>query len=431
MTIEEIIKTVQKLPGVSAWEFHREHKKSYQRFLVFDKIESQRLVEKSICQVSLYVPYEFKGQKVLGESTISLVEGENIKEQLLWALEMATIVANPVFDLPDKKSLYDLIDTADPKIRINPWSCLDHIQDEFLKEKVGKIKRGSAEFFIEDIDLFFLNSKGLEIESSETKILIDFVLLAKKDNRLIGESQGMTKGRFCEDLGLSEMVSKYSQYAIETLEAQLPKAGVYPVVFSEEALDTLFNFYCYQASGPAQFRHSTCLTLGEPVIKDLIGEPMTLLSNPGLKGGIKSRAFDDNGLPLHRVEVIQNNFFQKRMNNKRYADYLEEEATGDFTNIEIATGSKSMESLLKETPCYHLLRFSNFEPNLITGGFSGEIRTGYFVKGEQRVPIKGGSVSGVMQEAFKEAFFSLESTKRNAYQGPMAVRIEKLSIAGS
>jgi PmbA protein len=78
-----------------------------------------------------------------------------------------------------------------------------------------------------------------------------------------------------------------------------------------------------------------------------------------------------------------------------------------------------------------LLRFSTLEPNPITGAFSGEIRTGYFLKNGQKFPIKGGSVSGSMHEAFKQAFFSRELTRRDAYLGPKAIRIEKLDIAGT
>ena len=142
-----------------------------------------------------------------------------------------------------------------------------------------------------------------------------------------------------------------------------PRGGSFPVVFSEEALDTLFNYFCLQSSGPARFQNWSHLEIGHPVISDLKGEALSLYSNPGLPGGIKTRAFDDNGLPLHRVQVIHQNIFQKRMNTKRYADYLQEEATGDFSNREVGTGPRSFHDFLAEGPCYHLLRFSTFEPN--------------------------------------------------------------------
>jgi PmbA protein len=431
MTIKHIQSVIQSLSGVSAWEIRCLRKKSLQRYLVFDQIESQRMVETETYRASLYKEYELKGQKVLGESTVSLSEGDNIQEKLTLALDMATLVANPIFSLVEKGLFYNQVQSVDTEVKKQPIIYLNRIQEDMEKIPLDRVKRSSTEIFIEDNDFFLINSKGLELEAEATELLVEFVLLGGKGQSLEGETQGMKQARFYKDLHLTELGEKYARYTRESLEARLPRGGRYPVVFSEEALDTLFNYFCHQASGPARFQNWSHLGIGQPVIFDLKGEALSLSSNPGLSGGIKTRAFDDSGLPLYRVQVIDQNIFQKRMNTKRYADYLQEEATGDFSNLEVDTGSRSFSDLLAEGPCYHLLRFSTFEPNPITGAFSGEIRTGYFLKEGQKIPIKGGSVSGIMRDAFKEVFFSQERTQRDAYLGPKALRIENLDIAGT
>jgi len=48
---------------VSAWEIRKLRKKSYQRYLVFDQIESQRLIETEKFIISLYQENEFQGGK--------------------------------------------------------------------------------------------------------------------------------------------------------------------------------------------------------------------------------------------------------------------------------------------------------------------------------------------------------------------------------
>ena len=431
MDLRYLQSLVENLPGISAWEIRNLRKKSYQRYLIFDQIESQRMVETEKFVAVLYKEYEFQGQKYLGESTVYLSEGDPVGEKLALGLEMATLVANPLFSLPEKGLSYDRVQMVDSEVRELPYSYLDRIQEDLGKMPLEKVKRSSTEIFIEDKVFFLINSNGLEQVEEATELLVEFVLLAGKAPSLEGETQGMKQARFYKDLRLKGMGEKYARYARESLEARLPQGGSFPVVFSEEALDTLFNYYCLQSSGPARFQNWSHLKINLPVISDLKGEALSLYSNPGLPGGIKTRAFDDNGLPLHRVQVIDKNIFQKRMNSKRYADYLQEEATGDFSNREVGNGPGSFQDFLAEGPCYHLLRFSTFEPNPITGAFSGEIRTGYFLNKGQKIPIKGGSVSGSMQEAFKEAFFSREKTQREAYLGPKGVRIEKLDIAGT
>ncbi|MEW6188201.1 MAG: metallopeptidase TldD-related protein, partial [Thermodesulfobacteriota bacterium] len=293
------------------------------------------------------------------------------------------------------------------------------------------VKRSAAEIFIEDKEILLLNSKGLELEEKRTEILVDFVLLAEKGPLLEGEGQGSKKAVFFDDLNLAETMDHYAAFSRESLEAVLPRSGLFPVIFSEEALDSLFHFFCLQASGPGRFQNWSHFRVGYPVIEELQGEALTLSSNPTLPGGLKTRSFDDNGLPLHPVRVIDENIFQNPMNSKRYADYLNEKATGDFSNLEVASGSTLSSDLLTGAPCFHLLRFSHFEPNPVTGAFSAEIRTGYYLMNGRKMPIKGGSVSGTMQQAFKKAFFSRERTRREAYSGPRAVRIEPLTISGS
>jgi PmbA protein len=431
MSIKRIRTILEALPGISAWEIHQIHKKIFQRYLVFDQIESQRVVEKVNYLVSIYKMGVSKGEKILHESSVILSQGDDFQTKLVSAMEMASLVANPVFCLPEKGLSYNPVETADPNIKNNPIAYLDQIQADLVNgPSMGKIKRNSAEIFIEDKELFFINSNGLELENLETEILVEFVLLANNGSRVEGESQGIKKTRFYSNLQLEQTLERYAQFARDSIKANLPEAGIYPVVFSEESLDSLFNYFCLQTSGSAHYQHWDQLNIGKPVISNRIGDTLTLVSNPFLSGSVKSRSFDDNGLPLKRIEVIKNNIFRKRMNSKRYADYLNEEATGNFTNIEVKTGSKSIKDLFEGPPFYHLLRFSAFDPNPITGAFSGEIRTGYFVKEGQVIPIKGGSISGMIQEAFQNVLFSQEKTFRESYLGPKAVRIEKLAIAG-
>ena len=430
MNAKQIQTSLAGLSDLSAWEIRRLRKKSFQRYLIFNEQESQRVVENEKFLVTLYKKYEKDGQEVLGESTLSLSEGDDLREKLSAAWEMAGLVANPVFALPEKGLAYQPVQTVDPEIKEHPFHYLDRIRDDLVMAPLDRVRLSSAEIFLELKEFEIMNSLGLELSREENEILVEFVLLAEKGAGFGGESWGWKQGRNYSDLRLGDELQKYARFALESQEAVIPRSGAYPVVFSEESLDTLFNFFMLQSSGPARFQGWSRLELDQPVLPEIKGEPLTLSSNPFIPGLLKTRSFDDQGLPLNRVEIIRENIFRRRMNSKRYADYLQEPATGGATNLEVAPGQKSFQELLKGGPVFHLLRFSTFEPNPITGAFSGEIRTGYFLEDGRATPIKGGSVSGVMQQAFQEAYFSREITRRAAYLGPEAVRLEGLDIAG-
>jgi len=430
MNVKKIKEIIEDRIQPNSWEIRRLRKKSFQRYLIFNEQESQRVVENEKFLVTLYKQYQKDGQEVLGESTLALSEGDDLREKLSAAWEMAGLVANPVFALPEKGLAYQPVQTVDPEIKEHTFHYLDRIRDDLVSAPLDRVKLSSAEIFLELKEFEIMNSLGLELSREENEILVEFVLLAEKGAGFGGESWGWKQGRNYSEMRLGDELQKYARFALESQEAVLPKSGGFAVVFSEEALDTLFNYFMLQASGPAHFQGWSRLELDQPVLPEVKGEPLTLCSNPSIPGLLQTRSFDDQGLPLARVEVIRENIFRRRLNSKRYADYLQETATGGATNLEVAPGQKSFQELLMDGPVYHLLRFSTFDPNPVTGAFSGEIRTGYFLKDGRATLIKGGSVSGVMQQAFQQAYFSKEITRRAAYLGPEAVRLEGLDIAG-
>ncbi len=430
MNVKSIKEIIEDRIQPHSWEIRRLRNKSFQRYLIFKEQESQRVVENEKFLVTLYKNYEQDGRKVLGESTLALSEGDDLREKLSAAWEMAGLVANPVFALPDKGLVYQPVQSVDPEIKEHPYFHLDKIRDDLVRTPLDRVKLSSAEIFLELKEFEIVNSLGLEQAREESEILVEFVLLAEKGAGFGGESWGWKQGRNYADMRLGDALQKYARFALESQEAVLPPSGVYPVVFSEESLDTLFNFFVLQASGPARFQGWSRLELDQPVLPEIKGEALSLASNPSILGLLKTRSFDDQGLPLSPVDVIRENIFRSRLNSKRYADYLQEPATGGMANLQVAPGPRGFQELLEDGPVFHLLRFSTFEPNPITGAFSGEIRTGYLIEGGIVTPIKGGSVSGVMDQAFQEAYFSKEITRRAAYLGPKAVRLEGLDIAG-
>ena len=66
----------------------------------------------------------------------------------------------------------------------------------------------------------------------------------------------------------------------------------------------------------------------------------------------------------------------------------------------------------------------------MTGFFGGEIRLGYLFDGENVTPVTGGSISGNFIELQNNLVFSKERYKDSKYEGPFAVRIKNVQVAG-
>ncbi|MFH1148669.1 MAG: metallopeptidase TldD-related protein [Pseudomonadota bacterium] len=429
MYLSEIAESLSSIKELTAWEITGVKRSEAQLYSIFEEVENRRQVFTEHYHVRIYVNYERDGTALMGESSLVLSGDESAIPKIGPALEMARLVANQPFSLPEMSQGIPKVEASDIKIASDASYYLEKIFDGYRAFDSDCIQKSSSEIFIRENAYNFLNSNRLSAVRNETEIMLDFVLLAGR-NHQESEIDCIKRCRLYRDLDLEGILERYSAYARALLSAQLPPTGVFDVLFSDEALDTFFNYFVAQAGGQAAYQGWSRFKPGEPVIASPKGDTLTLESDPYLPGAIKSRPFDENGLVPSRVTVIDNNLFKKHTANKRYADYLGIEATGDFSNLVVPPGTRTMDELLSDGPLLHLLKFSTFEPNSVTGAFSGEIRLGYLIDGEKRIPIKGGAVAGVMAEAMKEVYFSKETTKREAYYGPSAIRVQKLSISG-
>ncbi|MCM1065926.1 MAG: TldD/PmbA family protein, partial [Eubacterium sp.] len=64
------------------------------------------------------------------------------------------------------------------------------------------------------------------------------------------------------------------------------------------------------------------------------------------------------------------------------------------------------------------------------GHFGGEIRLAFLYDGEKVIPVTGGSVNGNILEAQKGLVFSRETQTEGIFEGPMAVSMEHINVAG-
>ncbi len=419
----------------SAWQVMKAVKRSHQLFLIHEETESVRRVDTVKYYVTVHQKREDGGGRgpstgVLGESSFVFLEGDDIAPKLDLAAEMASRVSNQPWLLPGPDQRFMGAEIKDNSIVANPDKVIEKVKEEILHTVGGLdgVRLSSSELFADYTEYELVNSLGLKVSSADTDMLFDFVLLTGEGHGEV-ESSGFKTCRFYKDLHVGETLRKYAQYARDSLTAALPENGKADVVFADEALDTLFNSFIAHAGGSSAYQGWSRFEKDRPVIDAPEGELLTMFSNPQLPGMMRSGAFDDSGLARKRVEVIRENIFKKRTLDKRYSDYLGQEATGAFANVEVEAGAKKMDELLSEGT-YLLLRFSTFEPNPVTGNFSGEIRTGYRIEGGKRIPIKGGSVSGVIQDAFRRAWFSSEKVTRSAYRGPAGIKLLGLDLAG-
>lgn len=366
---------------------------------------------------------------LMGEST-SRFQGrpDSLDDLVQAARRRAALVKNPAYSFSQTYAAPNnppMRDVAIESLELDQMVAWAEALQTYREKKLPRHALNSLELFFEEFDFSIENMNSLSVSADSTRIVCDYVLTSP-DNK--HEIMGIKKRRFLADLELEQQFESDASMLSEIEGAILPPTGNFPVVLSGDALDSLFDFFVAQLDGHALFNRYSLFRIGDAIVRDA-KEPLTITSSIDLAGGMHSYSFDDLGFPTENVTIVENSCVKNFLVDGRHADLLKLPKTSALMNIRVDPGRTAYADFLTDG-VIELSKFSTFQPNTISGAFSGEIRLGYLHKHGRRIPIKGGSVSGVTQTAFAAAFKSRETEKRSQYFGPKGIFFESLTIAG-
>ena len=416
---------------LSGWQIREGRRTSNQSFLALTDPECRRVVETRAWIVSLH---QRRGDALgLASFKITGPEMGDLEKRIDEALFSASLVTNQPFELPEPGGALPLVDLeekdAGPRLAAE---IEDRIRAALGRER--GVRLSSAEVFIDRLESRLMNHKGIDVAQTETSLHMELILLARAGGRENEFIDRYTR-RLARDFNVEGEVRHSAELARDATKASLPQTGLFPVLLTDEPLDHLFNPIVARASARLKYNRMVEGKIGDRVLDAGPGDPVTVWSNPLVSGASGSFRFDGYGSPAKAVCLVENSVLKNHLADKRYADYLGVPVTGELGNVEVGAGNVPYGELLRLAlagggPIYHLLAFSAFEPNAITGAFSAEIRAGYEITATGTRPIKGGSVSGVLQRDLARARLSRERTQRESVLAPSGVFFDRLTIAG-
>lgn len=186
----------------------------------------------------------------------------------------------------------------------------------------------------------------------------------------------------------------------------------------------ILNYYWGRSGARAVYAKYSTWKLGEDVQgEDTAGERLDLT----LKASVPYSA---EGIPMEDLPLLRESKLQAYHASNRFCRYLGVKPTGDYQKIVCGNGTVPFAEL-KKGPCLWAVTFSDFQMDTMSGHFGGEIRLAYLIDGDTVTPVTGGSVNGIILEAQKNLTFSTERYTTARYDGPYAVRLPGVSIAGA
>ncbi len=448
--LDPIADALRRHPGVHDWLARHISRTSAQSYLVANRLESERMVSSEAVTLEVMNDHRAStGDTRRGSASIAVLPSDlgRLDRRLDEAVFMASLVDNPPYGLPAPAAL-PTVASSDEVILADPMRVAGRVTQELQAALAGEpgVRLSSAEVFVERTRTELRNSRGIAAATSGTEVFLDFVILARDgtgDAEM--ESSVAVRRRRVGDLRVAEIARRYAQYARDALAATLPTSGTWPVVVTDEALADLLAgamignhlpSLMFRTSAQAKYQRLSPLEVGQSLFGETpaTGDALNVCSNSLLPYGLRTWAFDAEGVPGHRLSIVENGVLARWVGGQRYADYLNVPATGEFGNVEVDPGSTPLAELsgpaARDERLIQVVVWSFMQPDLVTGDFVCEIRLGYEITREGKRPIKGGSVSGNLFTALAGARFSRETALVGHYQGPVGIRFPGLTVSG-
>ncbi|NJE84411.1 TldD/PmbA family protein [Thermococcus sp. CX2] len=283
-------------------------------------------------------------------------------------------------------------------------------EDEAVKSVQIRYEDGSGEKVL-------LTNEGTHITRDYNYLFQGTYVTGKKDGKLAMARDSIGAVDYGWELMTEhEPNEKVTERLLRKMHSQLdgiaPKRGEFPIV----AGPIVVGIIAHEALGHLA---EADLTINSP-FKDLIGKQIApeyvTMSERYVEGGFGNDKYDDEGVPVKDIHIIENGILKEIMFNREYAAKWNMEPNGharaqDYTyppiirmrNTVFEPGDYSFEELIEDIKFgYYVVDFRGGQAQL-NSAFQVGIQEGYVIRnGEIAEPIRDTSITGVAIEALKK-----------------------------
>lgn len=412
--------------GISEWRVADRTESTTELFFVRKQLDTRRIKDTRKFFVTVFRKEEKGGKQLRGETSVTLLESMDdarIEQELRDAYYAAQFALNPDYALPDAVQAPEIRktgflaekpmqETAD--IMTKALFAADCRADSFLN---------SAEIFVSKTVSRVVSSYGTDVSWTDATVKGEYVVQCKEpeDVELYYEFE---YGE-CEPEALTKEVAESLSFASDRARAQkILKTGEYDLLLSADSVPEVLSYYLTRANAEMVFPGYSDWKPGQDVQEVSDGEPVDLTLLP-------KAPYNDEGLPMCPIRLLENGKLNGYYGSTRFCRYLGIEPTGNFRRFACENAGTESFGDMKKKPCLWAVSFSDFQMDSFSGHFGGEIRLAYLLEDGKAIPVTGGSVNGNLLEAQKHLRFSTDRYVCAGYEGPYAVRIPSVAVAGS
>ena len=425
----ERIKSALERCGISLWRINERVDETTELFFVKKQLDTRRTKDVRKYEVTVFRDVEAKdgGKPGRGFTSIPVLpsmDGQQLEEELKGAYYAAQFAANPYFDLPDPVQA-PMVEEA------------GELAQAPLARSAGKMARAlfgpdvhedafvnSAELFVWRVRRRILSSEGTDVSFVNSGVDGEFVVQCKEPEDV--EIHNQFEYDALDEEALSAKVAEALTFVRARARAKkVLKSGKNDLILSGNAVMEVLSYYRDRSAAGMVYPKYSTWKPGDDVQEEAAGERLALTLRA-------FHPYSPEGIPTGEdLPLLEDGKLLAWHGPNRLCRYLGVKPTGNYQKIACGNGTVPFEEL-KKGPCLWAVTFSDFQMDAMSGHFGGEIRLAYLIETDGTVtPVTGGSVNGSILEAQKDLTFSTDRYLTAWYDGPYAVRLSGVSVAGT
>lgn len=264
---------------------------------------------------------------------------------------------------------------------------------------------------------------------------------------IAGEGDGMERDyaydsvRFLEDLQSPEKIGREAgERAVSRLNPVEFDSGAMPVVYDPRVGNSLLGHFVGAIAGSSIARKTSFLQ--DALDTQVFDSALTIIDCPHRKRGLRSKAFDGEGLPTSKTKLIDNGRLTQWITESASARQLGLQPTGhasrgvggapgvSVTNLHMGNGSVSQADLIKDIKHgVYITELIGMGVNPVTGDYSRGAGGFLITDGVIGPPVSEITIAGNLKDMFKSLIAADDLEYRYSMNVP-TLRTDSMTVAG-
>lgn len=278
----------------------------------------------------------------------------------------------------------------------------------------------------------YANSHGFLGRERSTHHSLSCSLIAGRGDEMQREGW-YTTALAADDLeGAVAVGRKAAERTVARLAPRQLATGEYPVLFAAESASSLIGHLIGAVSGGALYRRSSFLL--DSVGEKLFPEWFSIRENPFQMRGLRSTAYDGEGVATRESMLVENGVLQRYVLGSYSARKLGLQSTGNaggVHNLEVAANAGDFDSLLRQMGRGLLVtELMGQGVNAVTGDYSRGAGGFWVENGELQYPVDGITIAGNLRRMFESFEAVGTDVDPRSHVGTGSILLGKMMVAG-